>query len=124
MPSLNLVQRVHNIRADADLKELLDQHPDLQSASGAMPGTYSIKIDSTATPVVHRIKSAPEMYQRAMDEMLEGIDHAFAIMDDILIAGRDIAHHDLVLQKVLDRARSYNLKLNFEMVRVRKQQVQ
>ena len=244
--ALNLVQRVHNIRADADLKELLDQHPDLQSISGAMPGTYSIKIDRTATPVVHGpqrqpaallpkivaklkemekeghlakvtqptdwvnsmvvssrgekiricldpedlnkavkqehypiptveeiaaeipdakvftvldaksgylqmkldyessllttmntpigryrwlklpfgIKSAPEMYQRAMDEMLEGIDHALAIMDDILIAGRDTAHHDSVLEKVLDRARSYNLKLNFEKVKVLKQQVQ
>ena len=42
------------------------------------------------------IKSAPELYQRAMDEMLEDIDHAYAIMDDILIAGRDIAHHDSV----------------------------
>ena len=35
--ALNLVQRVHNIRADTDLKELLDQQPDLQSASEAMP---------------------------------------------------------------------------------------
>ena len=51
--ALNLVRRVHNIRADTDLKELLDQQPDLQSASGAMPGTYSIKIDLTGTPVVH-----------------------------------------------------------------------
>ena len=69
------------------------------------------------------IKSAPEMYQRALDEMLEGIDHAYAIMDDILVAGRDIAHHDSVLEKVLCRAKSYNLKLNFDKVRVRKQQV-
>ena len=67
------------------------------------------------------IKSAPEMYQRAMDEMLEGMDHGFAI---ILIAGRDTAHHDSVLEKVLDRARSYNLKLNFEKAKVGKQQVQ
>ena len=49
-----------------------------------------------------------------MDEMLEGIDHAFAIMDDILIAGRDTAHHDSVLEKVLDRVRGYNIKRNFE----------
>ena len=70
------------------------------------------------------IKSAPEMYQRAMDETLEGIDHAFAIMDDILIAGRYTTHHDSVLEKVLNCARSYNLKLNFEKVKVRKQQVQ
>ena len=70
------------------------------------------------------IKLAPELYQRAMNEMLEDIDHAYAIMDDILIAGRDIAHHDLVLEAVLHHARTYNLKLNFEKVRVRKQQVQ
>ena len=69
------------------------------------------------------IKSAPEMYQRAMDEMLEGIDHAYAIMDDILVAGRDISHHDSVLEKVLFCAKSYNMKLNFDKVRVRKQQV-
>ena len=56
--------------------------------------------------------------QRAMDEILEGIQHAFAIMDDILIAGRDIVYHDSVLEKVLDRARSCNLKLNFERVKV------
>ena len=69
------------------------------------------------------IKSAPELYQRAMDEVLEDIDHAYTIMDDILIAGRDIAHHDSVLKEVLHRVRTYNLKLNFEKVRVRKQQV-
>ncbi|KAL9958108.1 hypothetical protein ACROYT_G035079 [Oculina patagonica] len=50
--ALNLVHRVHKVHVDPKLKELLDQHPDLQSASGAMPGTYSIKIDPTATPVV------------------------------------------------------------------------
>ena len=241
--ALNLVQRVHKL--DTSLRELLDQHPDLENASGTMPGTYSIKIDPTAEPVVHGprrqaaallpritaklkemekeghlakvshptdwvnsmvvscrgekiricldpsdlnkavkrehypiptveeivakipeakvftvldaksgylqlkldyessllttmntplgryrwlklpfgIKSAPEMYQRAMDEMLEGIDHAYAIMDDILIAGRDITHHDSVLQQVLHRAKSYNLKLNFDKVKVRKQEV-
>ena len=48
--ALNLVQRVHKI--DMNLKELLDQHPDLQSTSEAIPGTYSIKIDPTAMPVV------------------------------------------------------------------------
>ena len=238
--ALNLVQRVHQL--DTDLKELLDRPPDLENASGAMPGTYSIKIDPTAKPVVHGprrqpaallpkildklkemekeghlakvmqptdwvnsmvvssrgeksricldpadlnkavkrehypiptvedivakipdatvltvldaksgylqmkldyessllttmntpigrygwlklpfgIKSAPEMYQRAMDEMLEGIDHAYAIMDDILVAGRDISHYDSVLEKVHYRAKSYNLKLNFDKVRVRK----
>ena len=56
------------------------------------------------------IKSAPEMYQRAMNEMLEGIDHASAIMDDLLVAGRDISHHDSVLEKVLYRVKNYSKK--------------
>ena len=42
-----------------DLKELLDQQLDLQRASGAMAGTYSIKIDPTATPVVHGPQRQP-----------------------------------------------------------------
>ena len=50
--------------------------------------------------------------------MLEGIDHAYAIMDDILITGRNLAHHDLVLEAVLQRAKSYNLRLNFDKVKV------
>jgi len=56
------------------------------------------------------IKSAPEIFRRAMDEMLESIDHPFAIMDDILVTGRDIAHHDSVLVKVLDQAKRFNDK--------------
>ena len=55
--ALNLVQRVHQL--DTDLKELLDRHPDLENASGAMPGTYSIKIDPTAKPVVHGPRRQP-----------------------------------------------------------------
>ena len=56
--------------------------------------------------------------------MLEGIDHAYAIMDDILITGSNVAHHDSVLEAVLQRAKSYNLRLNFEKVKVRKPEVQ
>ena len=44
---------------DTDLKKLLDRHPDLENASGAMPGTYSIKIDPTAKPVVHGPRRQP-----------------------------------------------------------------
>ncbi|KAK2562371.1 Enzymatic polyprotein [Acropora cervicornis] len=197
--------RIHNLQVDADLKELQDQNKDLHSASVAILGTYSLKSDSTATPVVigprrqpaallpkivgklnemeeeghlvkvtqptdwansmvssreeiaakildakvftflnaksgylqmkldyessplttmntpnrqiqiqtklpFGIKSAPEIFRRAMDEMLESIDHPFAIMDDILVTGRDIAHHDSVLVKVLDQAKRFNDK--------------
>jgi len=51
---------------------------------------------------------------------LEDIDHAYAIMDNILITRRDIAYHDSVLEAELYRARTYSSKLNFEKVRVQK----
>ena len=55
--ALDLIQRVHKI--DVNLEELLNQHHDLQNASGVMPGTYSIKIYPTATPVVHGPRRQP-----------------------------------------------------------------
>ena len=56
------------------------------------------------------IKSAPEIFQKIMDK----IDGAIAIVDDILIAGTDRNHHDQILRQVTERATKYNLKLNLE----------
>ena len=69
------------------------------------------------------IKSAPEIYQRIMDEMLAGVEGAFAIIDDILIAGRDVSHHDHILREVIKRATNYNLKLNFKKCKIRQSRV-
>ena len=60
------------------------------------------------------IKSAPEIYQRIMDEMLEDIDGARAIMEDILIAEKTPQEHDRIMRKVVERATEWNLKLNFD----------
>ena len=46
------------------------------------------------------VKSAPEIFQKAMDRMLEGIEGANAIMDDILVGGRHVDDHDRILRKV------------------------
>ena len=45
-----------------------------------------------------------------MDQMLEGIEGATAIMDDILIAGSNTGQHDAVLRKVIERATTYNFE--------------
>ena len=55
--AFDLVKRIHEI--DHNLKELLIQHPDLKNATGSMPGTYSMKIDPTVTPVVHGPRRQP-----------------------------------------------------------------
>ncbi|XP_062596233.1 uncharacterized protein K02A2.6-like [Saccostrea cucullata] len=65
------------------------------------------------------IKFIPEIFQHIMDQMLEGIDGAAAVMDDILIGGRDVEQHDQIFRKVTERASQYNLKLNYDKCEIR-----
>ena len=51
--------------------------------------------------------------------MLKGTDDAYAIIDDILIAGDDLKRHDEILKKVVSRATEYNFKLNFDKCKIR-----
>lgn len=41
------------------------------------------------------------------------MDPALSVMDDILVAASSVEEHDAILHKVVERATSYNLKLNF-----------
>ena len=69
------------------------------------------------------VSCAPEVFQRIMEEMLEGITGAFAVIDDILIAGENVEEHDKILSKVLKKACDYNLRLNFDKVKIRQTEV-
>ena len=69
------------------------------------------------------VKSAPEIFQHIMDDMLHDIDGARAIMDDILIGGEDDNEHDIILEKVVRRATEWNLMFNFKKCQIKKRQV-
>ncbi|GFO08285.1 hypothetical protein PoB_003479000 [Plakobranchus ocellatus] len=56
--------------------------------------------------------------------MLEDIDEAFAIMDDILTAEKDLNEHNEILKKVLYSATEYNLKINMGKVRIRQESIE
>lgn len=64
------------------------------------------------------IKSAPEEFQRRIDECLEGLENISAVYDDILIYGTGDSKeeasksHDAALRALLDRCRERDLKLN------------
>ena len=122
------------------IEEVSSEIPDAKvfSVLDAKSGFMQIKLDEESsllttfnTPIGRfrwlrmpfGLKSSPEVYQRIMDEMLENIDGAFAIMDDVLVAGRDLAHHDQILRKVIQRATLYNLKLNMQKLRIRQSEV-
>ena len=69
------------------------------------------------------ITSAPEIYQRIMDTMLEGIPGCKAIMDDILVDGKDETEHDRILKQVIQKATEWNLRFNFAKCQVRRKRV-
>ena len=58
------------------------------------------------------IKSAPEVYQRVMEELFGDIEGCEVIADDLMVWGRNVDEHDQRLRKVLDRAREVQLKMN------------
>ncbi|MEQ2175680.1 hypothetical protein GOODEAATRI_020300 [Goodea atripinnis] len=51
--------------------------------------------------------------KRILDQMLDGNNGVTGIMDDILFAALTMKEHDKILRKVVDRATSYSLRLNF-----------
>ena len=65
------------------------------------------------------IKSAPEVYQRVMEELFGGIEGCEVIADDLMVWGRNNEEHDQRLKKVLDRAREVQLKLNQKKCKIR-----
>ena len=64
------------------------------------------------------IKSAPEVFQKHMKQLLEGLDGVDVIMDDILIWGEDILQHDERLIKLLHGLRAIGLKLNKDKCKI------
>ena len=63
------------------------------------------------------ISSAPEIYQREMDKLFEGIPVEI-IVDDFLIHGKDQTDADQKLRRVLDRNIEAGLKFNPKKVKL------
>ena len=57
------------------------------------------------------IASAPAVFQRIMEQILQGIPNVVVYIDDLLITGRDEAVHLKVLRQVLERLREFGLRL-------------
>lgn len=58
------------------------------------------------------IISASEIFHRAMDNMLEGLEGVRCYVDDVVIWGSTLKEHNERLNKVLQRIRENGLKLN------------
>ena len=69
------------------------------------------------------ITSAPEYFQKKMDNILHGLQGEVCHMDDILIFGKDKHEHDARLKKVLDRLSQSGLALSPEKFEFSKRQL-
>ena len=58
------------------------------------------------------INSASELFQRIMSEIFQDIHGVEVLVDDILIYAPNKEEHDKILEKVLERCRERNVKLN------------
>lgn len=58
------------------------------------------------------ICSAPEVYHRAMEHMIEGVEGIHVYMDDIVLWGTTLQQRNERLIRVLQRIQQYGLKLN------------
>ena len=57
------------------------------------------------------ISTAPAVFQKAMDTMLQGLSGVVCYLDDILVTGEDDESHLRNLQRVLERIQSEGLRL-------------
>lgn len=58
------------------------------------------------------IKSAPEIFHKAMEQIIEGLEGVRVYIDDIIIWGSTAEEHNERLCRVMERIQKYGLKLN------------
>ena len=56
------------------------------------------------------VASAPAMFQRAMDIILQGVEEVICYIDDILVTGATDEEHLDQLEEVLKRLKEYGLR--------------
>lgn len=64
------------------------------------------------TRLVFGIKSAPELFQRTIATIIGRLEGVIIYLDDILIFADSVEEHDRILALVMDRLKSFNLKIN------------
>ena len=69
------------------------------------------------------ISSAPELFQKRMQKILEGLEGVVCQMDDILVFGSNQAEHDARLVAVMERLESAGVTLNPDKCEFRKRTV-
>ena len=60
------------------------------------------------------VSSAPAIFQRCIDTLLQGLTGVSAYLDDILVTGATLEEHLANLEKVLEKLQNAGLHLNYD----------
>ena len=71
-------------------------------------------MDSIVNKLLFGISSAPELFQKRMGQILEGLDGVLCQMDDVQVIDSNQQEHDLRLHAVLKAIKDAGLILNSE----------
>lgn len=69
------------------------------------------------------LKNIPEFFQKLVYKYFGDISGVIIYVDDILISADTIEEHDNIVKNVIQRARDYNIKFNFDKVQYCVQEV-
>ena len=69
------------------------------------------------------IRSASEVFQKHNEAVFADIPGLHIVADDLIIAANDIDEHDKILHQTLQRAEDRNIKLNFDKLQLRMNEV-
>ena len=70
------------------------------------------------------ISSAPEIFQRTVEEILAGVPNVICYFDDILVYSEDSTAHEAHLENALTKLDAVGLKLNQEKSELRKTEIE
>ena len=70
------------------------------------------------------ISSAPEIFQRTVEEILKGMDFVLCYFDDILVFSEDVNLHEKHLDDVLKKLHSHHLRLKKEKSQLRQTEIE
>lgn len=97
---LDLTQAYHHMKLDDDSQDLL--------VINTHKGLFKYK------RLPYGIASAPALWQRAIEQVLQNIPSTQVIIDDIIVTGHNDEDHLQNLKLVLDRLQSYGLHVNLQ----------
>ena len=97
---------------------ILDEESRKYVVVNTHPGLYRY------TRLAFGIASAPAIFQRVMDQILQGMEKVTCYLDDILITGTSDEEHLMNLSEVLQRLQNHGVQLKLENFRIMEDSVE